>query len=151
MKIVERIIDEYNDIQGGLFMNRRKNSMLEGSLWDKLIYFALPLAASSTLQQLFNTADTAIVGRFAGSNALAAVGANAVVVTLFINALTGLSVGANVVIAQYIGAHREDKIQNAVHTTILFSIMSHAVIVFIFQFCGNLIMQKQPWYVQTQV
>ena len=91
MKIIERIIDEYNDIQGGLFMNRRKNSMLEGSLWDKLIYFALPLAASSTLQQLFNTADTAIVGRFAGSNALAAVGANAVVVTLFINALTGLS------------------------------------------------------------
>ena len=106
----------------------KRNSMLEGSLWDQLILFALPLALSSTLQQLFNAADTAVVGRFAGSTALAAVGANSVVVTLFINALTGLSVGGNVVIAQYIGANREDKIQDTVHTIVLFAILGGLVI-----------------------
>ena len=108
----------------------RKDSanMLEGSIADKLIYFALPLAASSMLQQLFNAADTAVVGRFAGSDALAAVGANGAICSLFIAALTGLSIGANVVIAQYIGANRLDKIKDTVHTVVLFALLGGLVV-----------------------
>lgn len=98
-------------------------SMLEGSLFDKIFFFAMPLAASSILQQLFNAADSAVVGRFAGSAALAAVGANSSVISLFVNALVGLSVGANVVIAQYIGANNTHKIKSAIETVILFSII----------------------------
>ena len=75
-------------------MKARNHNMLEGSLWDKILFFSLPLAASSILQQLFNACDSAVVGRFAGSEALAAVGANTPVTSLFINALVGLSIGA---------------------------------------------------------
>ena len=87
-------------------MNRRvkqKKSkqvdMLRGSLADKIILFALPLAASSILQQLFNSADVAVAGRFAGSEALAAVGGNSPVINLIVNLFVGFSIGANVVIA----------------------------------------------------
>ena len=67
--------------------------MLNGSLALKMLIFAMPLAASSILQQLFNSADVAVAGRFAGSDALAAVGSNAAVVALFVNVFVGLSVG----------------------------------------------------------
>lgn len=80
--------------------------MLHGPLPQKLLFFALPIAASSILQQLFNSADVAVAGRFAESGALAAVGSNSVLVGLFVNLFVGLSVGANVVIAQYIGQKR---------------------------------------------
>lgn len=103
---------------------KRSYNMLEGSLWDKIFFFSLPLAASSILQQLFNAADSAVVGRFAGSEALAAVGANTPVVSLFINALVGLSIGANVVIAQYIGANDTKRINQTIQTSILFSLIS---------------------------
>ena len=74
--------------------------LIHGSLWNKILMFALPLAASSILQQLFNSADVAVVGQFAGSRALAAVGSNAAVINLLVNIFIGLSVGANVVIAR---------------------------------------------------
>ena len=85
----------------------RQMDMLHGSLLDKILLFALPLAASSILQQLFNSADAAVAGRFAGSQALAAVGGNAPVVSLIINLFVGMSVGANVIIANYIGQKNE--------------------------------------------
>ena len=101
----------------------KDNSMLEGSLFDKIFFFAMPLAASSILQQLFNAADSAVVGRFAGSEALAAVGANASVISLFVNALVGLSIGANVVIAQHIGANHINKIKDTIETIIAFALL----------------------------
>lgn len=103
---------------------KKEINMISGSLWDKLLIFALPLAASSILQQLFNSADIAIVGRFAGSQALAAVGSNGPVVNLIINIFVGLSVGANVVISRFIGEGREKKVSDAVHTSILLAILS---------------------------
>lgn len=109
-------------------MKARNHNMLEGSLWDKILFFSLPLAASSILQQLFNACDSAVVGRFAGSEALAAVGANTPVTSLFINALVGLSIGANVVIAQHIGADDTKKISKTIQTSILFSIIGGIVI-----------------------
>ena len=84
---------------------KKANSMdmIHGSLWNKILLFALPLAASSILQQLFNSVDTAVVGRFASSQALAAVGSNSSLISLMINLFLGVSLGSNVVIAHYIG------------------------------------------------
>ncbi len=92
--------------------------MLNGPLAGKIILFALPLAASSVLQQLFNAADLAVVGRFSSSQAMAAVGSNASVISLMISLFLGLSVGANVLIASMIGEGRREKISEAVHTVI---------------------------------
>ena len=82
-------------------MNMQKKNtidMTHGSLWNKLLLFALPLAASSILQQLFNSVDTAVVGRFASSRALAAVGSNSSLIALMINLFIGISLGSNVII-----------------------------------------------------
>ena len=98
--------------------------MLHGPLAGKLIHFALPLAASSILQQLFNAADIAVVGRFASSQAMAAVGSNASVISLLISLFVGLSVGANVLIANLIGADMRERISNAVHTVIALALVS---------------------------
>lgn len=97
---------------------KKKNQadMLNGPLLGKIVSFALPLAFSSILQQLFNSADMAVVGRFASANAMAAVGSNASVISLIISLFTGLSVGANVVIGTLIGQNKEDAINEAVHT-----------------------------------
>ena len=98
--------------------------MLNGSIFDKILLFALPLAISSILQQLFNSVDVAVVGRFASSEALAAVGSNSSVISLLINLFVGISVGANVVIANYIGQGKTEKIQDAVHTVMIISLIS---------------------------
>lgn len=98
-------------------------SFLEGSIWDKLIFFALPLAATSILQQLFNSADMAVVGHFSGNGAFAAVGSTAVIVTLMIELFTGLSVGSNVIIARYIGSGNINRANDAMHTSVTLSVV----------------------------
>ena len=104
---------------------KKANSMdmIHGSLWNKILLFALPLAASSILQQLFNSVDTAVVGRFASSQALAAVGSNSSLISLMINLFLGVSLGSNVVIAHYIGQGSEKNIKAAVHTAILVAVL----------------------------
>lgn len=102
--------------------------MLHGPLLGKVLLFALPLAASSVLQQLFNAADIAVVGRFASSEAMAAVGSNASVIGLLVNLFVGLSVGANVVIANLIGSGRREKINEAVHTVITVAIVAGVIL-----------------------
>ncbi len=99
-------------------------NMLEGPLLKKILLFALPLAASSIIQQLFNSADIAVVGRFASSQALAAVGSNGPVINLLVLLFTGLSVGANVIIAQYIGQGERKKVSESVHTVVSLSLIS---------------------------
>lgn len=107
---------------------KRKDSsgmdMLHGSMADKILLFALPLALGSILQQLFNAVDVAVVGRFASSQALAAVGANTPVVSLLINLFVGISVGSNVVIAGYIGENRPERIRATIHTSLLVAVAS---------------------------
>lgn len=107
---------------------KKELDLLHGSLWDKILLFALPLAASSILQQLFNSADVAVVGRFAGSQALAAVGSNGAVINLLVNIFVGLSVGANVVIARFLGENNTAQIKKAVHTTVLVALISGLII-----------------------
>ncbi len=102
---------------------RKSVDMLNGPLTSGIILFALPIAASSMLQQLFNSADTAVVGRFADSSALAAVGVCGELVALLVSLSSGLSVGANVLVAHLIGEKRTDRIHDAVHTSILLALL----------------------------
>ncbi|MCR5733404.1 MAG: MATE family efflux transporter [Lachnospiraceae bacterium] len=106
-------------------------NMLEGSLLDKIVLFALPLAASSVLQQLFNAADLAVVGRFASGEAMAAVGSNAAVINLIICLFVGLSVGANATIAMQIGSGHRDRINETVHTVITVSLIAGVLLIII--------------------
>lgn len=109
-------------------MRKKSNAvdMLSGTLFDKILLFALPLAASSILQQVFNSADIAVVGHFSADKALAvaAVGSNSPIINLIINLFLGLSTGANVVTATFIGQGRGDLVKTAVHTSILVSLVS---------------------------
>lgn len=111
--------------------------MTHGSLWNKILMFALPLAASSILQQLFNSVDTAVVGRFASSQALAAVGSNSSLISLMINLFIGISLGSNVVIAHYIGQKSEKNIHAAVHTAIVVAILSGVFVMILGQFIAK--------------
>lgn len=115
-------------------MAKKNIDMRHGPLVGKILLFALPLACSSILQQLFNAADVAVVGRFAGSEALAAVGANGSLINLIINLFVGLSVGANVVISTYIGKEEKKAVSKAVHTTIILALMSGVILVLIGEF-----------------
>ena len=116
-------------------MTKTKKSvdMLHGPLVKKIIAFALPIALSGMLQQLFNAADTSVVGHFADANALAAVGTNGEIVALLVALSSGLSVGANVKIAQCIGEQKDDEIPAVLHTALLFS--------FLFGIAGTLLGQ----------
>jgi len=100
--------------------------MLHGPLTGKIVKFAMPFAASSILQQLFNTVDVAVVGRFASSEALAAVGANTFLINLMINLFVGISVGASVIIAKHIGQRDTRRIREAVATTAALALFSGA-------------------------
>ena len=116
-------------------MNQKKSmDMLHGPLWNKLLLFALPLAASSILQQLFNSVDTAVVGRFASSQALAAVGSNGSLISLMINLFIGISLGANVIVARYIGQGATERVSTAVHTAIVVAVLSGFFVLIFGQF-----------------
>lgn len=115
--------------------------MLNGPLLKKIILFAIPVALSSILQQLFNSADVAVVGRFAGSKAMAAVGGNSSVISLLINLFVGLSMGANVVIAQYIGQQDTKKVKDVVHTVMMIAIISGVFLLFAGQFIARPILE----------
>ena len=117
--------------------SRNQIDMISGSLLDKICLFALPLAASSILQQLFNSADVAVVGRFASSQALAAVGSTSSTINLLINLFVGLSMGANVVIAQFIGRGKMRRINEAVHTVISIAFVSGGFLVVLGQFVAR--------------
>lgn len=99
-----------------------KTLMTEGSIWKKIIAFAIPLFLGNLFQQLYNTADSLIVGNFLGSNALAAVSSSGNLIFLMVGFFNGIAMGAGVVIARYYGARDIDRVQKALHTTIAFGI-----------------------------
>ena len=104
--------------------NKTITDMTTGTLLDKIVLFALPLAITSILQQLFNAADLAVVGRFASPQAMAAVGSNSSVINLIISFFVGLSVGANALIAMEIGSGHKERINETVHTVITVSLIA---------------------------
>lgn len=93
--------------------------MCNGPLFGKIMVFTLPLMLSGILQLLFNAADVVVVGRFAGNEALAAVGSTGSLTNLMVNLFIGLSVGANVLVARYYGAKQEEEVSQTVHTSVL--------------------------------
>ncbi|MBR2045389.1 MAG: MATE family efflux transporter [Agathobacter sp.] len=95
----------------------------EGSIIKKLFLFAMPLIASGILQLFFNAADVIVVGKFAGDNALAAVGSNSSIINLLINVFMGLSVGANVLVARFFAGKQEEELRKTVHTAITVSVV----------------------------
>ena len=119
----------------------KEMDMLQGGLAGKLILFALPLACSSILQQLFNSADVAVVGRFAGDNALAAVGSCVALVGIFVNLVVGLSVGPNAVLANLIGQKKRDQISEMLHTVLTFGLALGLVLMVIGMLTARVILE----------
>ena len=102
----------------------RTADLTSGPMLQKIILFSIPLAASSILQLLFNAADVVVVGRFAGSTALAAVGSNGSLINLLVNLFVGLSLGANVVAARCFGAKDDRGVQDTVQTSVTLGLVS---------------------------
>ena len=103
--------------------SRKDLDMLNGSLWDKIILFAIPLAFTGVLQQLFNAADVAVLGRYVSSDAMAAVGTDVPVIGTIVSLAMGLALGANVVVARCIGMKNEDLASKAVHTSFALALL----------------------------
>ncbi|MBC5734562.1 MATE family efflux transporter [Flavonifractor sp. DFI.6.63] len=103
----------------------RQNSgdITQGVIWKQLLAFFFPLWFGTFFQQLYNTVDTVVVGRFVGKTALAAVGSTGVVVNLTVGVFTGLASGAVVIIAQHYGARRGPEVFRSVHTAMLLSLL----------------------------
>ena len=104
----------------------RQIDMLNGAIWNKLPLFALPVAATAILEQLFNASDVAIVGNFTGAHrtiSVAAVGANSFIISLMVNFFIGIALGATVVIANAVGRKDDDAVHRAVHTAIIMAVL----------------------------
>lgn len=105
-------------------LNRK--SMTEGSLWNKILGFAFPLALTGILQQMFSAADLAVVGNFTedlGEACMAAVGANTPIMSFIINGFLGISLGTNVIIANAVGRKDDETIRKAVHTSLIIAVI----------------------------
>ncbi len=105
-----------------------EQDLTKGNLWKQIFVFSLPLMISNLLQVLFNMADIAVVGSFAGSIALGAVGSTTTLVTLFTGFLIGMAGGVNVLIARYLGAKRPKDVEDATHTAVIICLLTGIVI-----------------------
>ena len=103
---------------------KKPMSLTEGNIWKAIFFFAMPIMASSFFQQFYNIVDSIVVGRFESSEALAAVSSVTPVINLIITLFLGLTTGAGVVVAIYIGAQDEDATEKAVHTAIVIGVIS---------------------------
>lgn len=105
--------------------------MCNGTIMDKLVSFSLPLMLSGILQLMFNAVDIIVVGRFAGSQALAAVGSTTALINMFVNLFIGISLGTNVLAARFFAAGKDRQMSETVHTSIAFAAISGIVMVFV--------------------
>lgn len=113
---------------------KRQLDMLHGSIWNKLPLFALPVAATAILEQLFNASDIAVVGNFTGAGktiAVAAVGANSFIIALIVNLFVGIALGANVIIANAIGRDDKETVRKSVHTSIIMAVLCGTLVAMI--------------------
>lgn len=123
-------------IGDGLKMSEKQKKsyeidMCNGPLLGKILAFSIPLMLSGMLQLLFNAADIVVVGQFAGSDSLAAVGSTSSLINLLVNLFIGLSVGANVLVARFYGAGQKKELSEMVHTAILTSLVSGVLLIFV--------------------
>ncbi|MBO7740778.1 MAG: MATE family efflux transporter, partial [Clostridia bacterium] len=118
----------------------KRKELFNGSLTKNILLFALPVMATGMLQMLFNTADLAVVGRFDGNDALAAVGSTTAMIHLIVNLLMGLSVGASVVVAQAYGAKDDNVLSKSVHTALAVSVVAGLLVSVVGFFFGGKIL-----------
>ena len=118
--------------------NSQTTRLTEGCIWKQIIAFALPLFVGNLFQQLYNTADSLIVGNFLGSNALAAVSSSGNLIFLMVGFFQGIAVGAGVVIARYYGADDDKEVNKAVHTTVAFGLAAGVFLTI----CGTLLTSR---------
>ena len=126
-------------------VQKQKLDMLNGSLWNKIPQFALPVAATAILEQLFNASDIAVVGNFSGAAstiAVAAVGANSFVISLVVNFFIGIALGANVVIANAIGREDEDDVHRAVHTAVVVSVLGGVLVTIFGELISGIVLRS---------
>ena len=102
--------------------------MTQGGIYSQIIYFALPIMLSQVFQQLYNTADSLIVGHYLGTDALAAVSSSGSLIFLMVSFFNGVSMGAGVVIARFFGAKQYDSMEKAIHTAIAFGLVTGLVL-----------------------
>ena len=103
-------------------MNEEKMSMTEGTIWKKLVQFAIPLLLGNLFQQLYNAVDSLVVGNFCGNEALAAVSSSGSMQHLLIGFFQGVFIGASVIISRCFGAKDDEGMDEAIHTTVVFSL-----------------------------
>ena len=115
--------------------------MLNGTIWDKMVVFAIPLALTGVLQQLYNLADVAVLGHFVSNEAVAAVGTNVPIVGLIVAFCIGLSIGANVVVARYLGMRKYDDASRAVHTAFATAVIFGVIAMAIGELCASILMR----------
>lgn len=123
---------------------KQQIDILNGSIWKGLLQFAMPVAATAILAQLFNASDIAVVGNFTGDGrmiAVAAVGANSPVIGLLVNLFVGVSLGATVVIANAIGRNDKDSVQKTVHTSIIVAVLGGIFIAVLGEIMANPILE----------
>lgn len=125
----ENMTEEATGMTKEVQANKYEIDMCNGTIMDKLISFSLPLMLSGILQLLFNAVDIVVVGRFTGSQALAAVGSTTALINLFINLFIGVSLGANVLAARYYAAGKQKEMSETVHTAMMFALISGCVMV----------------------
>lgn len=111
--------------------NKYEIDMCNGTIMDKLISFSIPLMLSGILQLMFNAVDIVVVGRFSGSQALAAVGSTTALINMFTNLFIGISLGANVLAARFYAARKDQEMSDTVHTAMTLALVSGILMVFV--------------------
>ncbi len=109
-------------------MKKDRQDLTTGSIWSKMLFFSIPLVLTNLLQVLFNMADIAVIGQFAGSLSLGAVGSTATLVTLFTGILIGMAGGINVLVARYFGAKDKKSTVETIHTALLVSLAAGLIV-----------------------
>ena len=131
-----------------LFSGRRKDvDMTEGNIVNHIIMFALPLLVGNIFQQLYNTVDTWVVGNYVSGEAFSAVGSVGPIINMLIGFFMGLSSGAGVVISQFYGARKYDKVHDTVHTCIVMTLVLAVVFTAVgiaSSFISSSVTKRQP-------
>lgn len=112
-------------------MNREQSQITEGVIWKQLLIFFFPILMGTFFQQMYNTVDTIIVGRFVGTGALAAVGTTAALISMTTGFFIGLSTGATVILSQFFGAGDRERVKKSLHTAMTLSIILGLIITFV--------------------
>lgn len=120
---------------------KRDMDMVNGTLWNKIIIFAVPIMLTALMQQLFHSVDTAVVGKFVGKTELAAVGSNGPIINLLVNIFMGLSAGSTVVIAQLLGGQKIKTAKKAVSTSVILSVISGFIVMLLGLFLSRFLLE----------